>query len=85
MINYGVIAECQAAGEMTGKVTVRFSVNGFRRRDLAEVIAFGRAIGLQIEQHHDGGWLVRRGHLVLRGPGRDLARFCLRFNAVSDW
>lgn len=60
--------------------TAPYWVGILSRRELRSVIAYGRAHELDIADHHDGGWLVRRGWLVVTGRARDILAFCRYFD-----
>lgn len=69
----------------TGTVRTPYSIGIFGgRRELQGVIAFGRSVGLDITDHHDGGWIVRSGWLVARGPAGALRQFVAALDQLKE-
>lgn len=66
--------------------TLRFRYSALLAGDrLAEVVAYGRALGLVVDDHRGGGWLVRRGWIVAKGRRRMLATWYLFVIEMIDF
>jgi len=59
-----------------GKIRFPYTAGiGGGRSLIARAAAFGRSIGLTVDDFHDGGWLTRSGYLVAKGRVRELRHF----------
>lgn len=67
------------------RVRQAYEVGLLARSKVAEMIAYGRALGLIVEHHHDGGWLLRTGYVVAIGEARLVRRWREHFNATFDY
>lgn len=52
--------------------------------DLEDLIAYGRSIGLGIQDHRGGGWLVKRGWIVAKGERARLRRLLRAWITLVD-
>lgn len=50
--------------------------------DIRRALAYGRSLGLEAQDHHDGGWLVRQGWIVARGADGNLRAFAAYLGAA---
>lgn len=63
---------------MTGRlrrIKAPYAVGLLARAEVQRWVAYGRSLGLQVENHHDGGWLTRRGWIVATGPDFAMQRY----------
>lgn len=67
--------------DRNANVRVPYRVGALIAGRVADATAYGRSLGLTIETHKGGGWLVRRGYLTAHGRAGDLRRF---LSALAD-
>lgn len=66
------------ASEPRGTLRVPYVVGLFDEDDTVSIASFGRSVGLEVEVYKTGGWLFKRGELVVTGGSRALCRFIER-------
>lgn len=52
--------------------------------ELEDLIAYGRALGLEIQDHRGGGWLVKRGWIVAKGERRSLRKLARAWMMLAE-
>lgn len=52
--------------------------------DLEDLIAYGRAMGLEVQDYRGGGWLVKRGWIVATGERRHLRKLLRSWMTMAD-
>ncbi|MCG5464204.1 hypothetical protein MED01_002369 [Micromonospora sp. MED01] len=61
--------------DRNANIRVPYKIGALVAGSVADAIAYGRSLGLTIDTHKGGGWLVRRGYLTAHGRAGDLRRF----------
>lgn len=69
----------------TGTVRFPYEVGILARGKLADTVAYGRSLGLEVQVHVGGGFLVQRGFIVATGKGSALYRLLQRIAVVFEW
>lgn len=71
--------------DRTGAIRFPYAAGLFARGAVLDAVAYGRALGLDVQIYKGSGWLVQRGYLVAKGPGSLLYRFVHRLVTTVEW
>lgn len=69
----------------TGTIRFPYSAGVLATGDVADLVAYGRSLGLTVEHHKGGGWLIRRGWIVAKGHRHALSTWIDRVITIIDW
>lgn len=69
---------------MRNTARLPYEVGILARGILADLVAYGRSLGLDVQVHRGGGMLVQRGYLVASGDPGALFRFVEHFRKVAQ-
>lgn len=79
-----LLASVPATEQGTAKVQFPYKVGLLARGAFADVIAFGRSLGLDVNDHRGGGIFERRGYVALAGPWPKVRQFLDRWVQLED-
>lgn len=77
-----LLSQLDPSGSRRGTIRFPYEEGILAGGRLADAVAYGRFIGLDVHLYRGGGWLVRRGYVVAMGPEYALYRFAERIEAI---